>query len=613
MKNKILALLSTLYFATNIAFNQENEILMPYLKGNLYGFANAKGEIIVEPKYDYVSLFENGFARIKLDKKWGLLNQSGQVIFETTAKSISTFDSNGLAIVQAYNKYGVINQLGEWVAPLEYYWAGTNYNYIQVKNSIGQTALLDSKGKTIVDFKFERFVFQENLSVNANRIIVLQKDKSGLILIRDGKYKLSIEPQYESLTILNDQYIIAKKNGKFGLIDYKKNTIIPFEYDGFERDSNFIILRQKVEYVAKLKTIEIEHEEYQRPRRLSRVEKEYDDKNKIVYYLMTQKEQNRMAAYGVDLNEEPHLRVLYSLINSRGQMIIPAQFDRIKVGKNNLIQVRSDEGIIRLFDSNGTQITPVLFKQIDDLKEGLILAKVPYNKGFVIETDENDVESEGAVNNDQFRFGFIDTTGKTLIPFLYSGAFAFNKGLAPVKQDKWALINKKGDLITEYKYDQLYYAGDNRYAFKQGLRWGLLDLNGREVIPAKYYGDKTNEYSTDHFGGYSGLVFKNGKAKTTKELPGFMQKRMTLIDTNGIQLLPFKYQDIKELEGGFYRVSLRNPDRDSDHYGLVDKKGMKLYRFIKAAFGGCLTKKYMWFRSRPTKIFSPIITNQDKK
>jgi hypothetical protein len=183
--------------------------------------------------------------------------------------------------------------------------------------------------------------------------------------------------------------------------------------------------------------------------------------------------------------------------------------------------------------------------------------------------------------------------------------------------DKWALINKKEELITEFQYDQLYYAGENRYAFLHGKLWGLMDLNGNEIIPAKYYADTKAQYETDQFGGYSGLVFKNSKALSSRKLPGFWQPNTTLIDTNGTQLFPFKYRTIEEQEGGLYKVSLRNHNHDRDSYGLIDENAIeilpvyqdniwwleneKVYVVYKAAF----QNNHSYYDQNGQKIVSP--------
>jgi hypothetical protein len=566
---KLFFVVAILLLKTSFTFSQESEILMPYLKGDKFGYANSKGEIVIEPKYDYVLLFENGFALVRLNNKWGIIKQSGQFLFEPIAKRISLFDSNGLAEVIVEDKSGVINTKGDWVVPLKYSRVDIKSNFIAVTNSNNQTALLDLKGKIIVDFKYNYFRFPESSFKRSNLIITELNQKFGLIEIEEnGKFEERITPQYQSLKVLSDNLFEAKKNDKLGLVNSKGDFIVPFDYTDFKKEGQFIIAEQESAYEVRIKLIE--REDYVPSRRK---EKEFDDKNKIVYYLMTRQEKDQLKSMGIDINERPENRILYSLISDQGQIVIPAQYGEISLNKH-FIQVRKDNGVT-IFDKKGKQASPLLFEQVDEIKEGLILVKV--------RTDENNSEvlldkpgdgDEMLVNDNRFKFGFMDSTAKMILPLNYNGAFEFNRNRAPVRQgNKWGLINKQGELLTDYKYDQLYYAGENRYAFRLGKRWGLLDLNGQVIIPAKYYEYQKASYETDQFGGYSGLVFENGKAKTSKQLPGFRQTSTTLIDTNGVQLFPFKYITIEEQVGGLYKVSVRNHDNDRESYGLMDKDG----------------------------------------
>ena len=145
-------------------------------------------------------LFENGYAMVRLDNKWGLIKQNGQVLFEPIAKQISPFDSNGLAEVIVENKSGVINTKGDWVVPREYTMVDIKFNFIAVTNSQNQAALLDLSGKKIVDFKYNNFRFPES-SFNSSHLIITELDQQfGLIeMERNGKFKEHITPQYQSL------------------------------------------------------------------------------------------------------------------------------------------------------------------------------------------------------------------------------------------------------------------------------------------------------------------------------------------------------------------------------------------------------------------------------
>jgi hypothetical protein len=95
------------------------------------------------------------------------------------------------------------------------------------------------------------------------------------------------------------------------------------------------------------------------------------------------------------------------------------------------------------------------------------------------------------------KHGFIDTTGKLVIPFLYEDAGYFGNGLAPVKKNgNFGFIDRKGTLAIPYKYDDAKSFYNGRAAVKLDTynsttaeevgKWGFIDTTGKLIIPYKY-------------------------------------------------------------------------------------------------------------------------------
>jgi hypothetical protein len=83
--------------------------------------------------------------------------------------------------------------------------------------------------------------------------------------------------------------------------------------------------------------------------------------------------------------------------------------------------------------------------------------------------------------------GYIDKSGKEVIPLKYEWAGDFKEGLARIAiNDKAGYIDKKGEEIIPLQYD---WTGD----FNEGLarvilndKYGFIDKQGREKISIKY-------------------------------------------------------------------------------------------------------------------------------
>jgi hypothetical protein len=60
----------------------KSNILIPYMDNHKWGFIDSTQQIVISPIYDFVRLFNDGVAKVKLDGKWGLINEEGKRITE---------------------------------------------------------------------------------------------------------------------------------------------------------------------------------------------------------------------------------------------------------------------------------------------------------------------------------------------------------------------------------------------------------------------------------------------------------------------------------------------------------------------------------------------------
>jgi hypothetical protein len=93
--------------------------LIPFRQKYLWGFSNAKKDIIIDCVYDYVEIFESGVSRVKKFDKWGCINRSGQEIIKIQYDFIGKF-WKGLACFKKDGKWGFLNNLGMEVIPSIY-------------------------------------------------------------------------------------------------------------------------------------------------------------------------------------------------------------------------------------------------------------------------------------------------------------------------------------------------------------------------------------------------------------------------------------------------------------------------------------------------------------
>jgi hypothetical protein len=119
---------------------------------------------------------------------------------------------------------------------------------------------------------------------------------------------------------------------------------------------------------------------------------------------------------------------------------------------------------------------------IGKLSEGLIGFRTDNKIGFIntegreiIEAHYNwayDFHSVRAVVYNVDKWGFIDTTGKLIIPFIYDQVRNYSLAVGAIGQntnkDRWGIINTSGKYILEPTYDELY-------VFKDGLAKAIIN------------------------------------------------------------------------------------------------------------------------------------------
>ena len=64
--------------------------LIPYRKGDKWGYATVDKEIVIRPQFNEAGWFSEGMAAVKIGKKFGYINRTGKVVIParyTVAKS----------------------------------------------------------------------------------------------------------------------------------------------------------------------------------------------------------------------------------------------------------------------------------------------------------------------------------------------------------------------------------------------------------------------------------------------------------------------------------------------------------------------------------------------
>ena len=90
MKKKNFLLALSVFIAAGAFAQTIDYSLIPYRKGDKWGYSDNSRSIKIAPKYEDAQWFSEGLAAVKIGGKWGYINKSGQMVIPakyTVAKS----------------------------------------------------------------------------------------------------------------------------------------------------------------------------------------------------------------------------------------------------------------------------------------------------------------------------------------------------------------------------------------------------------------------------------------------------------------------------------------------------------------------------------------------
>jgi len=136
------------FIKPNIGSNSQKETiatLIPYRKGDKWGFCDRDKKIIIPAVYDDAWDFQNGLASVEVNNNWGYIDTKGTMVIPAVYDYTEGF-SEGFAYVAVNGKWGFIDTKGTMVIPAVYDLAGSfseGLASVEVNNKWGY---IDTKG-----------------------------------------------------------------------------------------------------------------------------------------------------------------------------------------------------------------------------------------------------------------------------------------------------------------------------------------------------------------------------------------------------------------------------------------------------------------------------------
>ena len=145
---------------------QEQTPSASFMKGDQWGVATdlSSGQLLVEPKYDFIGRFGRYYASIEEGGKFGAIDRQGNVVLEpvydTAVESADTNLEEGYLTIEGTDgpfSAGIIDTAGNMILPTDNYivFASQQNDYNLVLTPDEKWGYIDNKGQFVIQPKFE--------------------------------------------------------------------------------------------------------------------------------------------------------------------------------------------------------------------------------------------------------------------------------------------------------------------------------------------------------------------------------------------------------------------------------------------------------------------------
>jgi TPR repeat protein len=203
-----------------------------------FGYVNKSGLEIIKPQFDDAFDFEGGYASVVRAEQYGLIDKKGSVVIDFQYQDLIDILSDGRYFTaKSNNKWGVIDAKNTTLLPFEQEESISSDDY-------GSTFTIPVPDKTEKLIYTNRFAFLTKcdpnfvtgLSITGESYLyeITKNEKTTENLLYNDQAQL-IMSGYEKIKENLYTVFILKKQKKQGLINYKGELLLDFDYDKIEK------------------------------------------------------------------------------------------------------------------------------------------------------------------------------------------------------------------------------------------------------------------------------------------------------------------------------------------------------------------------------------------
>ncbi len=247
----ILLLITTISLAT-IA----QPPIIPYRKGDQWGYCNPQKKMLLAAQYDLTQPFnKKSLAVVVKNQRQGLVNRSIKVVLPTAYQAIAYLENSNYLKVQKNNYWALLSPEGKLLTDFRYreiergYW-DKYFLVVEVKKSKANYGLISSLGKVVIPARYQRItpckIKGKYETPETRWFYVERQGKVGAFYLPQRKEM--IPTKYQSVLLYHQStgiFTLSKYQNKvtlYGACDSTHKIIVPFKYDKTEESRGQIVV-----------------------------------------------------------------------------------------------------------------------------------------------------------------------------------------------------------------------------------------------------------------------------------------------------------------------------------------------------------------------------------
>lgn len=478
-KGNVVIVARDLDFYNGLDF-RERLAVASHTKYGRYGYLDQRGQVVIPFEFTNAALPDHGMLPVSIEGNWGFLDRDCNWLIPPHYRNLTgfwapAFDKEGIALVYKNGEgAGAINRAGEEVVPFRFKSVARMDGYIAALTEDGMLEWYDMSlrketSEYVYTFNYDDYPFRKVAK------LLLGELRWGFI---DNKGREVIPCLYNDCMVL-DGFARVKKDDLWAFVTPNGSFLTEFAYQ-----SAF------AEFSEGLSAI-------QRNGLWGFINERGEEVVPSQYDAVTDLKQGRSM---VLLDEK------YGYIDPDGKEITPLIYDMAKPFSDDLAWVRrgAKAGSI---NRNGMEVIPCRYDVVGECSEGLVAVcnRTKKTNHYMILNTQGEVVVDFADTNleglSDFKeglcgikkngnWGFIDRTGKEVIPCKYSWPYfnmpiQFSHGLCIFRSpEHWRLIgciNKYGKVVIPPDYLYITWEDDGKWAANNGNEIHYYNLEGKRI------------------------------------------------------------------------------------------------------------------------------------